>query len=285
MSLLVQLGLIYVLVNTGAQVIYFAFAYAAAKLVQNCSLYFSYFQLDKKWVMPKWHPKLSKDLILASLPMMLAGSVGVLYSLQDQFFIKAMLNETELGIYSVGIKIVMMCIILPSIISNVFYPSLVSKFSQNKKSIYERQLGSLYVVFFVLGMIVFILFLFSAGFLIDFLFSAEFSRSAEVMRVYSLLLIFSFFQSLNNKVLILHGLQHVIFKRALMALTLNFILNLILIPRYGILGAAYSTVISEAFVIFSYAFRADTRFIFYYQLRAILLVDLFKPGLIRSIRA
>ena len=126
---------------------------------------------------------------------------------------------------------------------------------------------------------------FASEFIISTLFTDEFSSSVEVMKVYSLLLILTFFQSINNKILILHNLERVIFKRALFALTINAVFNFLFIPSYGIVGAAYSTVISEIFVVLSYAFMAETRFIFMNQVKATLLINLFKPDLIKNLKA
>ena len=284
-SFLLQLGLVYILVTKEANVSYLALTYVFAKGIQSCSLYFSYAYLEKVRIVPKWNINLSKSLLSASFPMMLASTAGLLYSLQDQFFIKAMLDETELGIYVVGIKLVMICIVLPTIVSNVFYPSLVSKFEQANKAPYEQQLEAIYAVFFIAGVLFFLFLFLSADSLIDLLFNDEFSRSSDIMKIYALILICAFFQSINNKVLVLHNLQSVIFKRVLLALILNAVLNFILIPQYGLVGAAYSTVLSELFIVVSYVFRADTRFIFRYQLKALFLVNLFNPRLIQSIKA
>jgi O-antigen/teichoic acid export membrane protein len=125
----------------------------------------------------------------------------------------------------------------------------------------------------------------SADFLISTLFSDEYLQSGDVLKVYSVLLILSFFQSINNKILILHNLQGIIFKRAIFALTTNGILNYFLIPIYGIKGAAYSTVISELLVVLSYAVRRDTRFIFIYQLKSLFIFQIFHPNFIKGLKS
>jgi len=285
LSLLTQLLLTYVLVAQEVNVFYFSFAYLLAKIIQATSLYVCYFNEKRMVIWPKLNKTLAKDLLNSSFPMMLAASIGLLYSLQDQFFIKYFLNEYELGLYAVGIKMILVFIILPTLVSNVFYPSLVSKFHQKKRNAYMLQLESLYVLFFVLGFCMFLFLFFASEFIISTLFSSEFSSSVEVMKVYSLLLILSFFQSINNKILILHNLEKIIFKRALLALTINAVLNFFLIPRYGIIGAAYSTVISELVVVLSYALMAETRFIFMNQLKAVLLINLFKSDLVKNLKA
>ncbi|ETX12582.1 polysaccharide biosynthesis protein [Marinomonas ushuaiensis DSM 15871] len=283
-SLLTQLVLTYTFVENEVGVIYFSFTYLLAKIIQATSLYICYFNLKHKTILPRLNKKLATSLLRSSFPMMLAASIGLLYSLQDQFFIKYFLGEYELGLYAVGIKMILVLIVLPTLISNVFYPSLVSKFHQENSDAYIKQLESIYTVFFILGFVAFISMFFASEFIITTLFSDEFLSSVDVMKIYSLLLILTFFQSINNKILILHNLETIIFKRALLALSINAVLNYLLIPRYGINGAAYSTVISELFVLISYALIRETRFIFIYQVKAVLLVSLFKSDFIRNLK-
>ena len=285
LSLLAQLLLTYALVEKEVNVFYFSFAYLLTKVIQATSLYVCYFNFKREIIWPRLNKALAKDLLRSSFPMMLAASIGLLYSLQDQFFIKYFLNEYELGLYAVGIKMILVFIVLPTLISNVFYPSLVSKFHHENNNAYVKQLESIYTVFFMLGLVMFLCLFFASEFIISTLFSDEFLSSVEVMKVYSLLLILSFFQSINNKILILHNLERVIFKRALFALTINAVLNFFFIPRYGIIGAAYSTVISELFVVLSYAFMAETRFIFMNQVKAVLFINLFKSDLVKNLKA
>ena len=285
LSLLLQLLLTYVLVEQSVDVFYFSFAYLLAKVIQAVSLYAFYFNEKHTAIRPRLNKKLAKDLLKSSFPMMLAASIGLLYSLQDQFFIKYLLNEHELGIYAVGVKMILVFIILPTLVSNVFYPSLVNKFHQESSKAYTKQLESIYVLFFILGVGMCILLYSCSELIIGALFSSEFSGSVDIMKVYSLLLILSFFQSINNKVLILHGFEKIIFKRALFALAINAVLNFTLIPKYGIIGAAYSTVLSELFVVLSYAFMPETRFVFINQLKAVLLINLFKSDLVKNLKA
>jgi O-antigen/teichoic acid export membrane protein len=120
--------------------------------------------------------------------------------------------------------------------------------------------------------------------IISFFFGADFYKSSEILEIYAIVLIVSFFQSINNKILVLHNLQHMIFKRAILALVANAILNFLLIPIYGIKGAAFSTVLSEVVVLLSYSLNHKTRFIFVYQIRAMCFVDLFNAKAMKSIR-
>ncbi|MBY8070002.1 flippase [Vibrio fluvialis] len=284
-SSVIQLVIVYLLVNDNASIGYFAWSYVIAKAIQSIVLFGAFYKVQGLVISPRWKKSLSLNLLKASYPMMFAASIGLLYSLQDQYFIKYFLGEYELGLYAVGIKFVLILVVLPTLISNVFYPSLVSKYHTGKYVEYNNQLQAMYLLFFILGLILYSFLYFSSEMIVIKLFGDEFKDSVLIMQIYSLLLVVSFFQSLNNKVLILNDLQSVIFKRATFALIINAVLNFIMIPKFGIKGAAYSTVMSEILVLISYSFRKDTRFIFYHQIKAIFFLNILKKDVMRSIKS
>ncbi|MBY7851288.1 flippase [Vibrio fluvialis] len=284
-SSVIQLVIVYLLVNDNASIGYFAWSYVIAKAIQSIVLFGAFYKVQGLVISPRWKKSLSLNLLKTSYPMMFAASIGLLYSLQDQYFIKYFLGEYELGLYAVGIKFVLILVVLPTLISNVFYPSLVSKYHAGKYVEYKNQLQAMYLLFFILGLILYSFLYFSSEMIVIKLFGDEFKDSVLIMQIYSLLLVVSFFQSLNNKVLILNDLQSVIFKRATFALIINAVLNFILIPKFGIKGAAYSTVMSEILVLISYSFRKDTRFIFYHQIKAIFFLNILKKDVMRSIKS
>ncbi|EQB8916536.1 flippase [Vibrio fluvialis] len=284
-SSVIQLVIVFLLVNDNASIGYFAWSYVIAKAIQSIVLFGAFYKVQGLVISPRWKKSLSLNLLKASYPMMFAASIGLLYSLQDQYFIKYFLGEYELGLYAVGIKFVLILVVLPTLISNVFYPSLVSKYHAGKYVEYNNQLQAMYLLFFILGLILYSFLYFSSEIIVIKLFGDEFKDSVLIMQIYSLLLVVSFFQSLNNKVLILNDLQSVIFKRATFALIINAVLNFIMIPKFGIKGAAYSTVMSEILVLISYSFRKDTRFIFYHQIKAIFFLNILKKDVMRSIKS
>ena len=69
---------------------------------------------------------------------------------------------------------------------------------------------------------------------------------------------------------IAEGLTYLTFRRSLIGAAINIILNFVLIPMYGGIGAAIATVISQAFASFiSNAFNLKSRKIFLIQLKSL----------------
>ncbi|MDD3084037.1 MAG: polysaccharide biosynthesis C-terminal domain-containing protein, partial [Candidatus ainarchaeum sp.] len=60
---------------------------------------------------------------------------------------------------------------------------------------------------------------------------------------------------------------------SIMGAIINIVANLILIPSYGIIGAAFATILSYFFVAYlSNLFFKETRFLFWVQLKSLNLV-------------
>ena len=201
-------------------------------------------------------------LLLQGFPLMLASVLGLIYAIQDQWMISLLIGRNEIAQYAAGINIVLAFIFVPSMISNLLFNDIINNINRPEK------LRGFYSLMFFCGVILFILLYLSSGIITKTLFPDEYSNSSVIIQIFSIVLLTSFFGSLNNKILILRGQSYIIFWRSIFALILNCVLNLILIKKMGINGAAFSTVITEIVILISYYFFHKTRDLFYYQILA-----------------
>jgi len=82
--------------------------------------------------------------------------------------------------------------------------------------------------------------------------------------------IFVFLGVASGKWFLIEGLQKYAFYRTLFGAVVNIVLNLIMIPKFGVLGAAWATVISYAAAgLFSDVLQKKTRTIFKMKLRSL----------------
>lgn len=274
-----QLLLCYCAVTYDASIYWVSLIYVSSKFLQVFLLYKFLnsniqFSIDVNG---------SLELLKESVPMLAASLLGVVYSVHDQFIIAYLLGDSEAGIYVVGMKIIFAVIILPTLVSNVFYPGLVKQYRHSRAE-YREQLSALYSIFFLLGMAVTVFFLILADPIIFLLFGPEFKDSIDIMKTFSVVMIFAFFQSLNNKVLILEGLQHYIYKRISLGLFISSGLSFFLVPALGVIGAVYAKLVAELVIVISYSFSKETRFIFYYQLRALAFYRIFSKSFFKRVK-
>ena len=73
------------------------------------------------------------------------------------------------------------------------------------------------------------------------------------------------------------NLQKLMLGRNILGLGVNVVFNILLIPLYGIKGAAIATVLTEMIVMLSYGLNNQTRYIMWLQLKTFVYpVVLFK---------
>ena len=117
--------------------------------------------------------------------------------------------------------------------------------------------------------------LLGSSLLVHLLFGPSYAAAAPILAVHVWAAPFVFLGVAQNPWNINEGLAVLSFRRAAIGAASNVVLNLLLIPRFGGLGAAVATVVSYALAsFFSNAIDRRTRRIFYLQLRAFTFKDL-----------
>jgi len=178
-----------------------------------------------------------------------------------------MMGEKEVGFFSAGIKLVEAFCFIPVLISSSLFPSLVNseQSSVDKFSIRFEKL--LYLVIWSVILLILPMY-FWAKDIISILFGNEFILSFEVLKIYCIILIFSGLGVVSSKWLLVKNMQKFGTYRTYIALIINIALNYVLIPIYGINGAAYASVISHLFASYlSHLFFKETRELFWIQTR------------------
>jgi O-antigen/teichoic acid export membrane protein len=187
-----------------------------------------------------------KESLVYGFKIHLTGIFDFLHSRIDLFFINLFLNPAFAGIYFAAVRLAEGVWLFSSSTSTVLFPRVAAeKDSQNLKDFTPLVCRNvLFVTFFM----IILLFLIS-GWLINFLYSAEFLGAILPFRI---LLLGSFvitgWHILVNDLAARGKPMLNTYSIGISAL-LNIILNIFLIPAFGITGAAFATVISY-FVMF-----------------------------------
>lgn len=251
-----------------------AFAYLLEKLIKILSLrYFYNLKSSKGHV--QFDLNLSKQMMTDSWPLIFTSFAGMLYVHFDQILIKYYLNLEQVGLYAASAKLIIFLYFIPSIISNIIYPKIIElKNNLNSKDfIYKLEL--IYFVNFVLSLLLMSFILISGKWIVIFFLGSDFASSINILYIYSFSLIFAFFESNNNKLLMIDNFQKLMLIRNIFGLGLNVILNIFLIPKYGIEGAAYATIVSRFMVFMSYSISFKTRYIFLLQIKSMIFPILY----------
>ena len=188
--------------------------------------------------------QLLKSIVLKSLPVLISSISIILYMRIDQIMINSLLDEYNLGVYSVSVRFIEIFHFIPKIIMISFLPILLL----SRK--YNIDLLNLNSIIFKFSLILMIFIFFSSDYLIPFIFSNIYIYSISSTKILSLSIIFVFYGVTNEHWYVSNNLQKYYAIYVFLGAIVNALLNYILIIKFGIEGAAYATVITYILIIF-----------------------------------
>jgi PST family polysaccharide transporter len=215
--------------------------------------------------------KLLKD----SWPLFFSSIAVIVYMKIDQIMIGEMLGTRELGIYSVAVRISEMWYFIPIIITSSVFPSILYAKKRSEK-LYMKRLQLLYGGFIWFTVAFSLLVTVLSSYIIFILYGPEYSEAASVLSVHIWAGIFVFLGVVNGKYIISENLTKISFYVTGIGTTVNIILNIVLIPRYGIMGAAISTLISYSVATLSVGFFSQSRKLLLVILNSLNIIKILK---------
>ena len=255
------------LILVGANVIWFAFAFFSAKLFNVLSLRYYYTQiseLQKKY----FSKKIAINLLKDSWPLIFTSFAGIIFVYADQLIIEYFYDYEDVGIYASAVRLILFFTVVPSIISNMIYPKVIEIYENNTKIFFNKKMVRLYFFHFLFAFFLMLISVLFGDLIISSLYGNDFVEAAIILKIYSITFLFVFFNPMNNKLLMIENLQKLMLIRNIIGLVFNLILNITLIPKLGIVGAAISTVFSQLAILLSYYFDSRTKYIFMIQIKS-----------------
>ena len=162
----------------------------------------------------------------------------------DQIMINKMVGEYDLGLYSVSVRYIEIFHFIPKIIMISILPILLL----NKKYVNNLLILNSYI--FKLALIIVVIIFFSSEYLIPLIFGDVYQKSVTTTQVLSFSIIFVFYGVVNEHWYISKNLQKIYAINVFVGAVINIILNYFFISKFGINGAAYSTVVTYFLIIF-----------------------------------
>jgi len=218
----------------------------------------------------------AKRLLKDSWPLILSGLVISIYMKIDQVMIKEMLNADAVGQYAAAVRLSEAWYFIPMVIANSVFPAIINA-KKISEELYLQRLQRLYtlMVWMAIGIALPVTFL--SNWLINLLYGPEYQKAAGVLMVHVWAGVFVFLGVAFSKYLTSENLVIKSFYRTAIGAVANVLLNFLLIPLFGILGAAVATLLGQLISNMVYD-------VFDKELRAHLLLKLsaFNPTYLKS---
>lgn len=198
-----------------------------------------------------------------ALPFFLSSIIIGLYSKFDQLFLAYFIDNEELSKYYMGIKINNTILIFISVMVASYYP-LMFKMMKDSKETFHKKIKNIIKYSYVIS-ILFVVFnyLFVED-ILSYFFDKKFENTGWIATFHSIILIFTFFGALSDKYSAIVNDKKFIYDKYLMTLIISVLLNILLVPIYGIMGSLISLIISSLYQgLFSDYFSRKRRDLFY----------------------
>jgi len=254
----------------------YLFASLAALIFVSLFFHFRVFPLRIRWQKIIW-----QRFLKMSWPLALTGLFVVIYTYTDSVMMGFWNQITEVGWYGAAYKIINVVLIPVGLISASFYPVLGKFFKESKEKLQDA-LNSQIKIMILLAFPLMVGGITLAPKIINFIYGLNFSPSILALQILIIMAGIVFLSNPFYFLLIASNQQKKIFYITGSSAIINIILNLLLIPRFTLYGAATATLIS-CFIMFILVLFSVKYFtpvsLFNFQLTKTLIFAVLATGL------
>lgn len=201
----------------------------------------------------------ARDLLLYGFPVILTTVGGIVLTYTDTVLLTVFSTLEEVGIYQAALPTANILLFLVGVISAVLFPVVAEMWERKQKPLIAAAVQEIYKYSFILLLPLILGIISFPDIVLNLLFGPAYVAGAPVLSVLVLAAMFLVLNGVHAATLSGMGMPANNTKAVGAGAVLNLLLNLILIPRYGGLGAAVSTLVAAItiFVISEYYVRRE----------------------------
>lgn len=193
---------------------------------------------------------------------------GLILSSSDRYMLEFYLGLSDVGLYSLGYKLGTIPLIIATAFDKAWTPTFFENYKKNDSDKLFSEVAKYFII--ILGFITLVTSLFSKE--IIFVLAAESYHKAY--SIIPLIAVGSFFVGiyfLPSKIFFYQKKTYILSLMTVIAAIVNIVMNIILIPKFGIIGAATSTLISYLIITTIVFYFSQKRYKIHYQLPKIII--------------
>ena len=195
-----------------------------------------------------WKPL--KPLLLLGLPFVLNTLTYSIVSYFDTLMLTSMRSLHEVGLYNAALPTAMAVLYFMYAFDSVLQPLSAELYHARKKDKLSLGLGLLHKYLFIGILPLIFVFILYAPSILQLFYGTEYVAGTAPLQILMIGVLFYAIALTNLSVLSGIGQPKKVAKIMLFAAISNVVLNLIFIPSYGMIGAAFTTVLSYTLALF-----------------------------------
>lgn len=223
----------------------FLIAYGAGLALQNGTLWLRARRVQPIAARPD--PELVRRVVREALPLGLSAIAIAIYYYADTLMLRPLRGEVEVAEYSVAYRLMSFALMVPVLGSQVVFPVFTRCAATSSELLGKAVRRATFYLGFVgcAGTCVFLAF---AEPLLGLVYGQEYTVAAPTLRCLGVALVIVYLTYPHTTALIACGRAATFTRITAASAGLNVGLNLLAIPRFGPLGAAATTLVTELFV-------------------------------------
>ena len=200
-------------------------------------------------------PLVFREILSYSWPLIFAGALWKLFKWTDLFFIGFFMTAADVGFYNAALPIALLLSFSSDIFMQMFNPLIIKEYSKNRVNNIKQLSKQVGKWIYMINLPILMLLIVFPGAFLNILFGEEFLVAENALRILSIGAFFLSFNGISLVILGALGKSKTILYNSIIISVINLILNILLIPKYGITGAAISTSFSLLVLNFIFTFQ------------------------------
>lgn len=206
---------------------------------------FVWFKKEKKLKVRKL---IMKDLLTKGSPFIISSMMITIYMQTDKIMIGSMLDEYQLGLYSAATAICILWGFIPEAIINSMRPVIFEKKKTSEEE-YLKKIKLLFMIVFWLGIFFCLGISIFSKLVIYILYGKEYFDAQMCLIIAVWYTTFAYLGTARTVWLVAENKAKYAKWFTIWGAIINVLLNSILIPKFGINGAAIATLVSQIFTV------------------------------------
>ena len=194
----------------------------------------------------KFDVNFAKFLLKVSSPLLISSAAVIIYQRIDQVMIGKMLDNESLGYFSTAVSFIGIITFIPSIVVQTIAPILV-KIRKEDILRYRREAQRMMNITTWATMIVSIIVSLLSFYIIRYTYGLAYLDAVPVMRILAFKAVGIALTTMGGQLIIIENIHQIAFIRNILACFVCVMCNYLLIPRFGIIGSAWATIITVMF--------------------------------------
>jgi len=208
------------------------------------------FTLSASFLKPRFYfqLKMVKKILKPAWPIGIASLIVMVNTRADIFMLAAIKSDYEVGIYNAAYRFLDLAATLAIILIGPILP-IFSKDAEEDRSALKETFSEIMERVAIILIPIAIITPYISTIVIKLIFGNAFISSAKILNIFSWVGVLIFYSLFSSALLVSIGVTHFAWWNAVLAASINILLNYFWIPRYSYIGSAWATLICEGILL------------------------------------